>query len=285
MDFVHKHHMSIPDSRNYNATVVARTDYTSSLRTYYIQPDEPYEPYQAGQYVTLGLESDVPRGGEVIPEIRPPSEGKMVLRAYSIASAGFETEVLQFYVAHVPGGSLTPRIWSLEPGDRCQVGRRIIGNFTLENARTKTIVMVGTGTGIAPFLATIRQHAAARPDVKFVLLQGATKRAELGYLSEFRALSRALPNFSYLPAISRPHLDPLWKGLTGRLTIFFQDEGKLLTAQTGIVLGPESADVYLCGSPGMVRDISALLNPMGYQKWTKSAPAALHVEEYWKDKE
>ena len=277
--------MPIPDSSHYNSTVVARTDYTASLRTYYIQPDQPFEPYQAGQYVTLGLESSVVRSGEVIPEMRTPQEGKMVLRAYSIASAGFETEVLQFYVAHVPGGSLTPRLWSLEPGDRIQVGRRIIGNFTMENALTKTLVMVGTGTGIAPFLAMVRQHAVVRPDLEFVLLQGATRRAELGYLSELRALSRALPNFTYLPAISRPHLDPLWKGQTGRLTVYFQEGGKLLLEQAGVSVDPTKSDLYLCGSPGMVRDISALAEPAGYRKWTKADPAALHVEEYWKDKE
>jgi ferredoxin--NADP+ reductase len=277
--------MPIPDSPHYNATVVARTEYTSALRTYYIQPDQPFEPYLAGQYVTLGLESSVPRTGAILPEMRPPQEGKMVLRAYSIASAGFETEVLQFYVAHVPGGSLTPRLWSLEPGDRIQVGRRIIGNFTLENALAKTLVMVGTGTGIAPFLAMVRQHAAARPDLKFVLLQGATRRAELGYLSEFRALSRALPNFIYLPAISRPHLDPLWKGQTGRLTVYFQDGGKLLREQAGVETDPTRSDIYLCGSPGMVRDISLSVEAAGYVRWTRAQPSSLHVEEYWKDKE
>lgn len=277
--------MPIQDSSHYNATVVARTDYTPSLRTYYIQPDQPFEPYQAGQYVTLGMESSVPRSGEVLPEMRPAQDGKMVLRAYSIASAGFETEVLQFYVAHVPGGSLTPRLWSLEPGDRLQLGRRIIGNFTMENALTKTLVMVGTGTGIAPFLAMVRQHAVVRPDIKFVLLQGATRRSELGYLSELRALSRALPNFIYLPAISRPHLDPLWKGQTGRLTVYFQDGGRLLREQAGAAIDPTESDIYLCGSPGMVRDISAMSEPLGYRKWTKTDPAALHVEEYWKDKE
>jgi len=144
---------------------------------------------------------------------------------------------------------------------------------------------VGTGTGIAPFLAMVRQHAVSRPDIKFVLLQGATRRSELGYLSELRALARALPNFIYLPAISRPHLDPLWKGQTGRLTVYFQDGGKLLKDQAGVELDPAKADVYLCGSPGMVRDISAVLEPSGYRKWTKSEPAALHIEEYWKDKE
>jgi len=277
--------MAIENSPNYNATVVARIDYSPSLRTYYIQPDESFQRYKAGQYVTLGLESSVPRSGPVTEETRPPQEGKMVLRAYSIASAGFETEVLQFYVAHVPSGTLTPRVWSLEPGDRIQVGRRIVGNFTLENAQSKTIVMVGTGTGIAPFLAMVREHAAVRPDLRFVLLHGATRRSELGHHSEFRALAHALPNFVYLPAISRPQLDPLWKGQVGRLTVYFQEQGRLLAEKARVQLDPTKSDVYLCGSPGMVKDISAVLEPLGYAKWTSSKPQSLHIEEYWKDKE
>ncbi|MEN9309414.1 MAG: hypothetical protein RL173_3346 [Fibrobacterota bacterium] len=277
--------MAIENSKNYNATVVARIDYSPSLRTYYIQPDESFERYKAGQYVTLGLESSVPRSGPIEEEMRPPQEGKMVLRAYSIASAGFETEVLQFYVAHVPSGTLTPRVWSLEPGDRIQLGRRIVGNFTLENAQSKTIVMVGTGTGIAPFLAMVREHAAVRPDLRFVLLHGATRRSELGHHSEFRALAHALPNFVYLPAISRPQLDPLWKGQVGRLTVFFQEQGRLLAEKARVLLDPTKSDVYLCGSPGMVKDISAILEPLGYAKWTSTKPQSLHIEEYWKDKE
>ncbi|MBK8802815.1 MAG: hypothetical protein IPN71_12320 [Fibrobacteres bacterium] len=43
----------------------------------------------------------------------------MGLRAYSIASAGFENEVLQFHVAHVPEGTLTPRLWTLNLAIAC----------------------------------------------------------------------------------------------------------------------------------------------------------------------
>jgi ferredoxin--NADP+ reductase len=192
---------------------------------------------------------------------------------------------LEFYIAHVPGGSLTPRIWGLNPGDRVQIGRRIIGNFTRENAQTNTLVLVGTGTGIAPFLSMIRQHAHQQPDTHFVLLHGATCRKELGYFSELRALDRNLANVTYLPAISRPHLDPSWKGQTGRLTVFFENNAALLKEKAGVTLSPDLADVYLCGSPAMVRDVCAILEPLEYQKWSKAKPASLHIEEYWKDKE
>lgn len=275
----------IPDSSHYNATVVAVTDFAPGLRTIHVRPDVPMDAFLSGQYVTLGLEGTVPRSGPgLVDEFRKTDPTKMVLRAYSIASPGDRVDELEFYVAHVAGGSLTPRIWSLEAGDRIQLGRRVVGNFTLERCQTSTALMVGTGTGIAPFIAFLRT-AARHPDRRYVLLHGAIQRRELGYYGELHALSRALPNVTYLPAVSRPHLDPSWPGQKGRLTVFFENDGALLKEATGLELDPAKTDVYLCGSPAMVKDIHAVLGPKGYQKWSSTCEGSLHIEEYWKDKE
>lgn len=273
-----------PDSQNYNATVVAVTEFSAGLRTIHIRPDTPISPFESGQYVTLGLEGATPRAGACLEEGRPTDPSKMVLRAYSIASPGDRVDELEFFVAHVPGGSMTPRVWALEAGDRIQLGKRFVGNFTLSKAQTKQILMVGTGTGIAPFIAFARD-AARHPDIRYVLLHGATQRRELGYYGELHALGCSLSNFTYLPAISRPHLDPTWAGQKGRLTVYFEDGAKLLKEQAGIELDPTTTDVYLCGSPGMVRDISSFLASLGYEKWSASKPNSMHIEEYWKDKE
>lgn len=274
----------LPDSKHYNATVVAISDHSPELRTIHVRPDVPLDPFISGQYVTLGLEGSVPRTGTETPEFRQVDPSKMVLRAYSISSPGDRTDEIEFYVALVAGGSLTPRLWTLQAGDRVQIGRRVIGNFTIARAQTRQILMVGTGTGIAPFIAFARQ-AAHDPERRYVLLHGGTHRRELGYYGELHALARQLPNFQYLPACSRPHLDPTWPGQTGRLTVFFQDGGALLREKSGFELDPLQTDVYLCGSPGMVKDIHAILDPLGYRKWSTTCDGSLHIEEYWKDKE
>ena len=274
------------ESTAYNATLVARSDHAPGLATFYIRPDTPFEPFTSGQYVTLGLLGAEPRQPGCPPEFRPAAEDRMVQRAYSIAAAGFEIDELEFLLSRVDNGSLTPRLWMLKPGDRLTVGKRIIGSFTLDELQTRTVVMVGTGSGLAPFISMLRQNLTRRLDVRFLLLHGAPRRSELAYLTEFRSLEKACSNFTYIPAISRPQLDPPgWRGTTGRLTQFFAKNGSLLTEMAGIDLDPTQTDVYLCGNPSMIEDVKTVLMPLGYTKHSKTHPGALHIEEYWKGKE
>jgi ferredoxin/flavodoxin---NADP+ reductase len=274
------------ESQLYNATLVARSDHAPGLATFYVRPDTPFEPFTSGQYVTLGLLGSEPRKHGSPPEYHEVNPEKLVQRAYSIAAAGYEIDELEFMISLVDNGSLTPRMWELVPGDRLAVGKKIVGSFTLEEMQTRTAVMVGTGSGLAPFISMLRQNLTRKIDVQFVLLHGAPRRSELAYLTEFRALEKACPNFTYIPAISRPQLDPAgWRGMTGRLTQFFAKNGSLLTEMAGVDLDPTKADVYLCGNPNMINDIHGVLEPLGYTKHTKSKPGALHIEEYWREKE
>ncbi len=272
------------ECESYNATLVARSDHTSDLATFYVRPDAPFEPFLSGQYVTLGLLGAEPRQSD-LPEFRQAPDDKLVQRAYSIAAAGYEIDELEFLISLVKNGSLTPRLWNLKPGDRLVIGKRITGSFTVNELQSSTLVMVGTGSGLAPFISMLRQNLSRRSDVHFILLHGARRRYELAYLTEFRALEKACSNFTYVPAISRPQLDPPgWRGATGRLTKFFENSGALLTQMTGAVLDPAKADVYLCGNPGMIEDVKNMLSPLGYTKHSKAHPGSLHSEEYWRIK-
>lgn len=274
------------ESSLYNATLVARSDHAANLATFYVRPDTPFEPFISGQYVTLGLLGSEPRLEGMPNEFRDASPEKLVQRAYSIAAAGYEIDELEFLVSLVDNGSLTPRLWKLKAGDRLAIGKKIVGSFTLDELQTRTVVMVGTGSGLAPFISMLRQNLRRHLDVRFVLLHGAPRRSELAYLTEFRSLDKACSNFTYVPAISRPQLDPPgWRGMTGRLTQFFERNGTLLGEMTGVDLDPTKTDVYLCGNPNMINDIHSKLEPLGYTKHSRSKPGALHIEEYWREKE
>lgn len=265
----------------YNAVVVARQALTSDLFIIKVKPDNPGPAFTSGQYVLLGLSSNVERRSGSEPEFKESKAGRMILRAYSIASAGHEPELLEFYVSVVANGSLTPRLVSLRPGDRLMVGEKIRGFFTLDTVpkEHKTVVLAATGTGLAPYLSMMRRHAVQPYPFRFVILHGAPRSWELGYLEELRLHSRYLPRVAYIPSITRTKEDPWWTGETGRITQYFQSH--LLRDRLEVELDPARTSVFLCGNPAMIHEVGTMLEPMGYTAYTTQTPGSLHTEEYW----
>src|SRR4051812_16530350 len=105
-------------AEKYNATVVAKHQLTPDLFIIKVRPDKPSPEFISGQYVLLGLSSNVPRRADCPPEFKESKPDRMVLRAYSIASVGHEPGLLEFYISVVDNGCLTPRLVSVKPGDR-----------------------------------------------------------------------------------------------------------------------------------------------------------------------
>ena len=103
-------------------------------------------------------------------------EGKTLLRAFSFASANYEDH-LEFYSIKVPGGLLTSRLQHIKPGDPILVGRKPTGTLLLEHLEPgKRLYLLGTGTGLAPFMSIIRDpevfeqfdHVAVVHGVRYV---------------------------------------------------------------------------------------------------------------------
>ena len=265
----------------YNATVTARTALSPDLFIIKVKPDQPMAEFISGQYVLLGLSSNIPRRDGSEAEFKESKADRMILRAYSIASSGHEPGLLEFYISVVSNGSLTPRLVSLKPGDRLMVGDKIRGFFTLDTVpkEHKDIVLAATGTGLAPYVSMMRRHAAHPYPFRFTILHGAPKSWELGYLDELRMQSRHLPRVRYIPSITRTQEDPWWTGETGRITKWFQ--GSLLNDRLEVPLDPARTSVFLCGNPAMIHEVQQTLEPLGYSAYTTQSPGSLHTEEYW----
>lgn len=116
-----------------------------------------------------------------MPEEAPEEPGKMIKRAYSIASAGTNTAYLEFYINLVPSGALTPRLFALQPGDTVYLGSKITGMFTIDEVPAeRNLLFIATGTGLAPYVSMIRTHLLANPERKLCILHGARHSWELG---------------------------------------------------------------------------------------------------------
>jgi ferredoxin-NADP reductase len=180
-------------------------------------------------------------------------------------------EGYEFYVRLVPIERFTSLLWRLPIGH----GMRMIGpkgKFLLEPEDDRTHVYVSTGTGIAPFMAMIRETMAARAPRRTVVLHGCSYEEELGYRGELEALERegAYP-VTYIPTISRP-ADPRnagWTGRTGRV------EAVVDSVCEDLDLDPDQTVVYICGNPEMILNVERQLMARNFPEF--------HVKKelYW----
>lgn len=241
-----------------NATLVERRDLTGDVADLFVRPDTPTARFAAGQYASLGIEAD----------------GRAVLRPYSMAAPHRVGEPLAFHVRRVRGGALTERLWELPAGARLHVGPPK-GRFVLDPDDVRTHLLVATGTGIAPFVAMIRDDLGAGRRRPIVVVHGVARADELGFADFLGslALDERWP-VRYFPTVSRP-ADPRsngWAGLTGRAEALLADGWDLLG------IDPARTVAYLCGNPGMVAAAEATLQLRGLDS------ADVHRESYWLDR-
>ena len=209
-----------------------------------------------------------------------PDPDKLIRRAYSIASGSLSEEYLEFVITVVMSGDLTPRLFRLGIKDRLYVGPKAVGMFTLDKApRDHHVLLVATGTGLAPYVSMLRTDLECGGTRRMVVLHGARCSWDLGYRTELASLARHCPNFTYIPVITRPHEDPTWSGRTG----YLQDvlSAGVVEDETGLPLVPDTFHVYLCGNPGMIETVTELLGARGFVRDRGHDIGTIHTEEYW----
>ena len=238
-----------PDVRFLSATVTARREISADLWAIRIAPEGAFS-FRAGQYATLGINT----------------ADRLIERAYSIVSSPYEPE-LEFFIELVPAGELTPLLYQLQVGDMLSVRRAAKGRFLLEAANPDTDhLMLGTVTGVAPFLSLIRtwqrdwQAGTFAGDRRLYLLHGASRASEFGYREEIERIASGIPWLTYVPTVSRPWEEAGWPGEVGRV----DDVIRKYSDQW--VRAPDRAVAHLCGHPSMIEHGKAILGRRGWHK-------------------
>ena len=214
--------------------VVFKEDLSPKLTTFRITPEDgaTFPAYTAGQYIALGRDDarltkkvGVGAGGRPVfgPDLNESGHQRIgpVMHSYTVASAPWETHehgFLEFYVVQEPAGDVPGRLSTVLLGMPCCKDQhvnyvdRIVGSFTLDKLAqdAKRVVMIGTGTGLAPFISMVKQlhHAAATAagdQRTYTLLHANRTTAELGYHRTLLAIEASGSfDFTYLPTVSRP---------------------------------------------------------------------------------
>lgn len=269
----------------FNATLLSRQDLTHELAIVRIRYDDGDVPdFLPGQFTTLGLPpdpSEEPAPPENEAAARRRNRVKLVRRAYSIASSPLERDALEFYIVVVEGGRFTPKLWNLQPGDRLFMDRRISGHFTLEGVPDgKDLVMISTGTGLAPFVSMYKTYRGQNRWRKFVVIHGTRLACDLGYRAELQAFAKDDPSLIYLPSCTREPVGSEWQGMRGRVHHLLEPEA--YQRLVGDPLDPAHAHVFLCGNPQMIDECEANLTGRGFVVKNREHPeGTVHFERYW----
>jgi len=265
-----------------NAVVTQKIEVAPGLMVIRVVPDGWRLPaFSPGQFAVLGLPPDAGRSKMADVEDAPTRPGRLIRRAYSIASSSRSSEYLEFYITLVHSGALSPRLFNLSPGDRVWLGPKITGSFTLGLAPPDSdIVMIATGTGLAPYMSMLRTELAASRGRRFAVVLGARHSWDLGYHAELVTMEQLSPHFTYLPIISRPAEEPVpWTGRAGYVLDVWRSR-ELDRIWNGAP-DPESTRIFLCGNPTMIDDMVALLADEGFTEHTRKQPGSIYVERYW----
>jgi ferredoxin--NADP+ reductase len=197
-----------------------------------------------------------------------PVNGKPLLRAFSVVSANYD-EHLEFYSIKIPDGALTSRLQHIAPGHEVLVSRKPTGTLLIDNLQPgKRLYLMSTGTGLAPFMAIIRDPATYERFEHVVVAHGVRRVSDLGYRSYIEdelprhdlVGEQVRAQLRYYPTVTR---EPFRN--QGRVTEL-TDSGKLM-ADLGLpALDAASDRVMICGSPGMLKDMVDILEPRGFQE-------------------
>jgi ferredoxin--NADP+ reductase len=224
--------------------------------------------FRSGEFVMIGLPGE--------------DGGKPIMRAYSIASPSWAEE-LEFFSIKVADGPLTSRLQKIQAGDHILMAKKPVGTLVLDALLPgKRLFLLGTGTGLAPWLSVARDPAAYEAFEQVIVAHCVREVKDLAYRDMFES---ELPNdevfgelareqLIYMPTVTR---EPFAR--QGRITDLISS-GRLF-ADLGLEqtqFNPAEDRIMLCGSMHMIKDVAHLLEAQGLKEGSNSEPGDFVLE-------
>jgi len=253
-----------PMSAFYREKVLSVRHWTDTLFSFRATRDSGFR-FQNGQFAMIGLEV----------------EGRPLLRAYSMASANHEEE-LEFFSIKVADGPLTSKLQKIREGDEILVGRKATGTLITDNLIPgKRLLLLSTGTGLAPFASLIKDPDVYERFETIVLVHGCRQVSELAYGEELVAKLRDDELFGpllsekllYYPTVTR---EPFRN--RGRITDLISSE-QLFNDIHQAPLDIETDRIMMCGSPGMLEELKVMFESGGFLEGSGNKPGHFVIEK------
>jgi ferredoxin--NADP+ reductase len=205
---------------------------------------------------------------------------KPLLRAYSIVSPNY-ADHLEFLSIKVQDGPLTSRLQHIQVGDTIIVGRKPTGTLLIDYLLPgKRLYLLGTGTGLAPFLSIVRDPDTYERFEQVIVVHGVRQVNELAYrdlltndLVKDEVLGELVQGkLLYYPTVTR---EPFVH--QGRIPQLLGDG--VIAKDLGLPPFNAAEDrVMICGSPEMLRDLKALCEKTGLKEGNTTTPGDFVIE-------
>src|SRR3989344_8605761 len=227
--------------------LVSKIDITDTLAIFRfsIPTDLSFIP---GQYITLYFEDN----------------GKKIARPYSIGSCPQDLPFIDLFIKLITEenkGAFTKKLFSCDIGTEFNI-LKIGGDFILDNEDSRDIIMVCSGTGVAPYISMINDRVEKIKDGKsfsnkIFLLYGASFKKDLAFNEDIQEALDFGVIKEFIPTLSRED----WEGHKGRVETLFEDG----TIEKLLELNKKKVVIYLCGHPGMIDNLKEFLKNKGFE--------------------
>ena len=183
-------------------------------------------------------------------EMPDPQSGRLLTRAYSIASQPSRSGVITLLFNLVSGGPGSGFLFHLKEGEKTQF-KGPAGHFYLRDDPNRELLFVASGTGIAPIRSMLLANAERHNPRPATLFWGLRSQKDLYDQEELAELSSRIQTLTVVTTLSRP--DPGWSGESGRVLRLIEER----------ITSVKNLSVYLCGNSGMITDATSLLQKKG----------------------
>lgn len=222
--------------KEFRSTVESITPLTHDTRLFRFRLTDPSEiTFKPGQFI----------------QFRIPGAGEE--RAYSIASSPNSRNIIELIVRQVPGGLCTGYMFNkLKVGDEVFLTGPY-GDFFLREDTDAPLVCVAGGSGSAPIRAIVsylREKGSKRQIISFY---GGRTPKDIYFTEEYAELSKEMPNFIHIPAVSDSTDGDGWTGERGLITHVMARHLKDIPHY----------EAYMCGPPIMIEKASEVLCQCG----------------------
>lgn len=228
---------------------------------------------EAGTYWTLSLKSKLGNVFEYAPgqycyiSIISQNISKE-FHPFSFSSSPIKKDIISVTIKEL--GDYTNNIGKVNVGDIAYIeGPYGILNSLDSNA--EEIIFISGGSGITPFLSTLRYMRDTNDIRKTTLLWGVKFPYEIFLKDEFEKMMELNPNLRIFPVVSD---DDSWEGDQGYI-----DREKLdrLAPCEDPGKAVQKKDYYICGPPIMLKIVVSTLKSMGVNKKTN-----IHIEKFYR---